>query len=70
MPDSPATAAVSPHLAHLKAREKILLHKIEHRIPKHADRKEESLARAQKHLKQIQEQILAAEKEQRNLPLK
>jgi hypothetical protein len=69
MPDSPATAAVSPHLAQLKAREKMLKHKIEHRIPKSADNKDDSLARAKSHLTQVQAQILDAEK-QATLPLK
>lgn len=62
MPEPSPSAADSPHLAQLRAREKMLKHKIAHRIPASADKKEEALARAKSHLAQVQAQIRTAEK--------
>jgi hypothetical protein len=59
-PSSPKVTE-SPHLAQLRAREKILQDKIAHRIPGSADDKEGALARAQFHLSQVKEQIKQAE---------
>jgi hypothetical protein len=56
-------AADSPYLAQLKAREKMLQDKIANRIPASADRKEEALARAQAHLKQVREEIAKLSKQ-------
>jgi hypothetical protein len=56
-PSTSTAAADSPALLQLKAREKMLQDKIAKRIPASADRKDEALARARFHLKQVREQI-------------